>query len=58
MSELGLQGMCEESCVAVVTFRFIHQPEWLQKGAHFVVRDCTESCTSGAGVVRQLLPDC
>jgi hypothetical protein len=40
--------------VAAVVFRFAHQPEWLQEGAKFVVRDSTESSTAGAGVVRSL----
>jgi len=45
---------CGESCVAVVVFRFTNQPEWLQEGAKFVVRDSMESSTAGAGVVRNL----
>ena len=44
----------EESCIAVVTFRFTHRPEWLQEGARMVVRDRTDGCTAGAGVVRAL----
>ena len=52
---LDVQGEGSEgSCVAVVVFRFTHQPEWLQRGAKFVVRDSTESSTAGAGVVRSL----
>ena len=51
-----LQDLGGECCVAVVSFRFTHQPEWMQEGARFVVRDCTESCTAGAGVIRRLLP--
>ena len=54
---LCVQSLPEEGCVAIVNFRFLHQPEWLQVGSRFVVRDCTESCTSGVGVIRRLLPE-
>lgn len=56
-------SVCEDAlsqtggaCVAIITFCFTHQPEWLLEGSRLVVRDRTESCTAGAGIVRCVLP--
>ena len=49
--------MAENICVASVRFRFEHEPVWMQASTKIVVRDRTESCISGAGLVTALFPD-
>lgn len=38
-----------------VTFRFQQRPEWLLAGSRLIVRDRTDGCTAGAGVICKLL---
>ncbi len=37
-----------------VVFKFQHRPEWLMEGSRIIVRDRTDGCTAGAGVIRKL----
>ena len=41
------------TCTRVV-FKFEHRPEWLMEGARIILRDRTDGCTAGAGVIRKL----
>ena len=41
--------------LARVTFRFQQRPEWLLAGSRLIVRDRTDGCTAGAGVICKLL---
>lgn len=48
---------CEDiGCLAAVTFRFMHNPEWLVEGARLIIRDRTTGRTSGAGYVTAVHP--
>ena len=38
-------------CEAVVRLRFVHHPEWLQRGARLVLRARADGRTAGIGVV-------
>ena len=52
-----LVQIVENICIASVRFRFEHEPVWMQANSRFIVRDRTESCLSGAGIVTDLLED-
>ena len=41
--------------LARVTFRFQQRPEWLLAGSRLIVRDRTDGCTAGAGLICKLL---
>ncbi|KAL4451725.1 hypothetical protein ABPG75_007387 [Micractinium tetrahymenae] len=49
--QCSLAGWQDIGCVAAVTFRWMHNPEWLVEGARLIVRDRTTGRTSGAGYV-------
>lgn len=63
--DLGCKGHMEPQaapgaspgCIALVTFRFMHRPEWLKAGARLIVRDQTESALAGAGLVQAIFHD-
>lgn len=38
-----------------VVFKFQHRPEWLMEGSRIILRDRTDGCTAGAGVIRKLV---
>lgn len=38
--------------IAHVVLKFQHRPEWLMKGSRVIMRDRTDGCTAGAGVIR------
>lgn len=40
--------------IARIVFKFQHRPEWLMEGSRIIVRDRTDGCTAGAGVIRKL----
>lgn len=40
--------------LARVVFRFQHRPEWLMQGSRVIMRDRTDGCTAGAGVIQLL----
>ena len=40
--------------LARVVFKFQHRPEWLMEGSRLVVRDRTDGCIAGAGVICHL----
>ena len=41
--------------LARVTFRFQQRPEWLLAGSRLIIRDRTDGCIAGAGVICKLL---
>lgn len=53
-------SMCENSSgvgtLTRVMFKFQHRPEWLMEGSRVILRDRTDGCTAGAGVIRKLIP--
>ncbi|KAK9803002.1 hypothetical protein WJX73_009078 [Symbiochloris irregularis] len=41
-------------CIASVTFRFVHRPEWLRTDACLLVRDRSDGCIAGAGFISSI----
>ncbi|KAK9865507.1 hypothetical protein WJX84_004097 [Apatococcus fuscideae] len=52
--EEGSKSAHDIGCIARVTLRFLHHPEWLQEDARIIVRDRTDGCTSGAGILEHI----
>lgn len=53
--QLSCAGAAAVGTVARVVFKFQHRPEWLMEGSRVVVRDRTDGCIAGAGVIQKLL---
>lgn len=54
--QCSLAGCQDLGCIAAVTLRWMHNPEWLVEGARLLVRDRTTGRTSGAGYVTAARP--
>ena len=52
--QLGCAEGAAFGTLARVVFKFQHRPEWLMKGSRIVVRDRTDGCIAGAGVIQKL----
>ena len=52
--QLGCADGAGVGTLARVVFKFLHRPEWLIKGSRIVVRDRTDGCIAGAGVIQKL----
>lgn len=52
--QLGCADRVAFGTLARVVFKFQHRPEWLMKGSRIVVRDRTDGCIAGAGVIQKL----
>ena len=52
--QLGCAEGAAFGTLARVIFKFQHRPEWLKKGSRIVVRDRTDGCIAGAGVIQKL----
>ena len=53
--QLGCAEGAAFGTLARVVFKFQHRPEWLMKGSRIVVRDRTDGCIAGAGVIQKLV---
>ena len=52
--QVGCVDAAAVGTLARVVFKFQHRPEWLMKGSRIVVRDRTDGCIAGAGVLQKL----
>lgn len=52
--QLGCAEGAAFGTLARVVFKFQHRPEWLMKGSRIIVRDRTDGCIAGAGVIQKL----
>ena len=52
--QMGSTDDAAVGTLARVVFRFQHRPEWLMAGSRIVVRDRTDGCIAGAGVIHTL----
>lgn len=53
--QLGCADGTAVGTLARVVFKFQQRPEWLMEGSRLIVRDRTDGCIAGAGVIRKLL---